>query len=68
MGAIGILIKGLIEPNSKIPFFFILGILFFSGSLWLLIITQIKKLGMITPIGGILLILGFFEIIYSKIK
>jgi uncharacterized membrane protein YgdD (TMEM256/DUF423 family) len=35
------------------------GILFFSGSLYLLAITQLRWLGMITPIGGLSLIIGW---------
>ena len=37
----------------------IIGIIFFSGSLYLLAITGINKLGMITPIGGMMFILGW---------
>jgi uncharacterized membrane protein YgdD (TMEM256/DUF423 family) len=35
------------------------GVLLFSGSLYLLAITGIRPLGIITPIGGILLLLGW---------
>jgi len=38
---------------------FVFGILFFSGSLYLLAITGIRKFGMITPIGGVLFLLGW---------
>ena len=47
-------------PTPKyIMWFFTLGICIFSGTLWLLSITQIKWLGAITPIGGLLLLLGW---------
>lgn len=36
-----------------------LGITIFSGSLYLLAITGVKKLGAITPIGGVAFILGW---------
>jgi uncharacterized membrane protein YgdD (TMEM256/DUF423 family) len=39
---------------------FIAGILLFCGSLYLLAITSVTWLGMITPIGGILLLAGWF--------
>jgi uncharacterized membrane protein YgdD (TMEM256/DUF423 family) len=39
--------------------FFLLGILFFSGSLYLLCFTGIGILGAVTPIGGIFFILGW---------
>jgi uncharacterized membrane protein YgdD (TMEM256/DUF423 family) len=44
------------------------GTFIFSGSLYLLCLTEIKKFGMITPIGGILLILAWLLIVYEKIK
>ncbi|CDZ79677.1 hypothetical protein BN1013_00173 [Candidatus Rubidus massiliensis] len=38
---------------------FIVGIIIFSGSLYLLALTGIKSWGAVTPIGGIFLILGW---------
>lgn len=43
----------------------IAGILLFSGSLYLLVLTGMTKLGMITPIGGLLFILGWMSWIVS---
>ena len=43
---------------------FTFGILLFSGSLYILALTQIKWLGAITPIGGLLFILGWGIIFY----
>ena len=48
--------------------FFILGIFLFSGSLYLLALTDIKWLGAITPIGGIFFILGWFTLIVKFFK
>lgn len=48
--------------------FFLFGILLFSGSLYILAITEIKKLGMITPIGGIFFLLGWGTIFFSALK
>jgi len=39
--------------------FLLFGIVLFSGSLYLLVLTGQTKLGMITPIGGVLFILGW---------
>ena len=39
--------------------FFIFGIILFSGSLYILVMSNIKWLGMITPLGGISFILGW---------
>lgn len=47
---------------------FIGGILIFSGSLYILAITNIKWLGAITPIGGFLFIVGWSCLFYYSIK
>lgn len=39
--------------------FFIFGIVVFSGSLYALVFTGIRKFGMITPIGGLSLLIGW---------
>jgi uncharacterized membrane protein YgdD (TMEM256/DUF423 family) len=63
--AFAILICGILKfqfPTlnlSSITSFFILGILIFSGSLYVLCLTNIKWLGAITPIGGVLFIVGW---------
>ena len=50
---------------------FAAGIILFSGSLYILALTQIKWLGAITPIGGLLFIIGwgiiFFKTLNSSI-
>ncbi len=38
---------------------FLLGIVFFSGSLYVLVLTGLRWLGAITPIGGTLMIIGW---------
>ena len=47
---------------------FIAGIILFSGSLYILAITDIKWLGMITPIGGTLFIAGWFLVIFKSLN
>ena len=42
---------------------FVFGIILFSGSLYILAITGIKSLGIITPIGGVLFIIGWVFLI-----
>lgn len=39
---------------------FALGIVLFSGSLYLLTLTGVKTLGMVTPFGGVSLLVGWF--------
>jgi uncharacterized membrane protein YgdD (TMEM256/DUF423 family) len=40
-------------------FAFLIGVLIFSGSLYILALTNLKWLGAITPIGGLSMILGW---------
>ena len=44
---------------------FLAGIVLFSGSLYLYAFTGIKQLGMITPVGGVLLLIGWLFIALS---
>lgn len=44
------------------------GILFFSGSLYLLAITGIKPIGIITPFGGVAFLIGWFMLALGCIK
>lgn len=39
--------------------FFVSGVILFSGSLYLLAITGLRSFGMITPLGGMLLLAGW---------
>ena len=42
---------------------FIVGVLVFSGSLYALVIFSLPQLGMVTPFGGALLLLGWLALI-----
>ena len=44
------------------------GILIFSGSLYLISIAGYKKLGMVTPIGGLALIISWLMVAYNIYK
>ena len=44
---------------------FLLGILIFSGSLYLLALTNQRWLGAVTPIGGVSFLIGWAWLIYS---
>jgi len=47
-------------PLRRVPWFsFLLGIVLFSGSLYLLALTNIRWLGALTPFGGISFIIGW---------
>ncbi|MEG0472874.1 MAG: DUF423 domain-containing protein, partial [Solibacillus sp.] len=45
-----------------------LGIIFFTGSLMVLALTGIKVLGAITPIGGVLFLIGWAMMISATLK
>ena len=54
------------SKKLKISFFLMLfGVFLFSGSLYILSITNITKLGIITPFGGILLVFAWLLIALS---
>ena len=62
---LALLVTGLLmgQQNSKklrwAALLFAVGILFFSGSLYVLCLTGVRVLGAITPIGGVLFIAGW---------
>ena len=71
LGLIIIGILGFHYPNEVVQSsgkLFILGILIFSGSLYLLVLTNIRWLGAITPIGGFCFIMGWFILAYNIYK
>jgi len=63
--SIAILVLGIIQkilPDLELQLvglFFLLGIVIFSGSLYILVLSGLRWLGAITPIGGVLLIAGW---------
>ena len=68
-----ILVLGLIEkiqPEMQLSlagWAFILGIILFSGSLYILAVTGFKWMGMITPFGGVFFIIGWV-LLFLKVK
>lgn len=62
----------LIHTNFRLVrwagYLFCVGILLFSGSLYLLCIVKVKPLGIITPIGGICFIMGWLSLILGVYK
>jgi uncharacterized membrane protein YgdD (TMEM256/DUF423 family) len=47
---------------------FVAGILLFSGSLYLMALTGIRALGMATPVGGLLFILGWGALALAALR
>lgn len=56
--------------RNKISFIFFLGILLFSGSIYLIQLTSItaKSIWFITPLGGLILMIGWFTMIVIFLK
>ena len=48
--------------------FFLAGILLFSGSLYLLVLTDIRWIGPITPLGGVCFMVGWALLIISGLR
>ncbi len=44
---------------------FVLGVLLFSGSLFLLVLTDAPKWGAVTPLGGVILLVGWAALAYA---
>ena len=69
---IGILMsKSLLGPTSMLlraGILMFIGVILFSGSLYVLSITQIKILGAITPIGGVLFLVAWLMVILAASK
>ena len=72
--SLGLILLGLIgfQTAQDIVFFpalmFIIGIIIFSGTLYLIPLTGLRWLGAVTPIGGTTFILGWSFLIYNLIK
>ena len=64
--ALALVAVGLLQRNGSTPalagWLLLTGILLFSGSLYLLALTGLRWLGMITPFGGLSFILGWLAL------
>lgn len=49
-------------------YFFLIGIILFSGSLYLYIATQTKAFAMITPVGGVFFLFGWLAMMLATLK
>ena len=71
--ALALLLVALLAQHRASPalvfaaVFFTLGIIFFSGSLYVLVLTPFKP-GLITPLGGSLLVLGWLSLGVSALR
>lgn len=72
--ALGLILLGLLMFNLKHQFLnyagysFMIGVIIFSGSLYILCLSGITKFGMITPIGGLFMIAGWVFLTIGVLK
>ncbi len=73
--ALGLLILALIirhlGPHFMFQvtgYLFLIGIILFSGSLYVLVLTGIKQWGMVTPFGGLCFLAGWITLFWGGIK
>ncbi len=53
------------SPVQLAGFAFLAGVLLFSGSLYLLAVTGVKRWGMVTPVGGLAFLAGWVLLFFS---
>ena len=59
------------NPDKKLSYAswcFFIGVILFSGSLYLICILDIRSIGILTPIGGVFFIAGWFMLLLSCLK
>jgi uncharacterized membrane protein YgdD (TMEM256/DUF423 family) len=74
--ALGILLVALLARTSaitaagqaRVSWFLLIGIIVFSGSLYVLAISGARILGAITPIGGLAFIIGWLVLVYEALR
>jgi uncharacterized membrane protein YgdD (TMEM256/DUF423 family) len=49
----------------KVAGFWVAGVVLFSGSLYVLALTNVSKLGMITPLGGLCFLIGWALLVWN---
>jgi uncharacterized membrane protein YgdD (TMEM256/DUF423 family) len=68
--ALGLLIVPLmlVKSHSRICWLLVAGIVFFSGSLYVLALSGITVLGAVTPIGGVCMIAAWLLLAYELVR
>jgi uncharacterized membrane protein YgdD (TMEM256/DUF423 family) len=72
--ALGLILVGLIADKINNPqiawsgWSMFVGIILFSGSLYVLSLTEVSKLGIITPFGGVAFIIGWVFLVLAVIR
>lgn len=75
--ALGLIAIGILSMDALIGvstlltwacYLMFIGVIFFSGSLYILSVTGVKKLGAITPIGGLLFLVAWALVVVEVIN
>jgi len=69
--ALGLLLIGLLSPYLAVKgagWLLFTGIVLFSGSLYLMVLTDVRSLGMITPLGGVAFLAGWLLLTFSAFR
>ncbi len=64
--ALALLLLAALRGPGKAAWCFTLGIILFSGSLYLLALTGVRKWGAVTPIGGLLFLIGWLCLLFGR--
>ncbi len=64
--ALALILVAAVRGPSKAGWCFTAGIVLFSGSLYILALTGVKKWGAVTPLGGLLFLAGWLIMLFSR--
>lgn len=56
------------QPSAYAMWFFLAGIALFSGSLYVMTLTGVRKLGAVTPLGGVSFLIGWAALAWNAFK
>ncbi len=69
MGLAALAMRGAARPRARLAaLLFAVGIALFCGSLYVLVLTGIRGIGIVTPIGGLALIAGWVTLALAALK
>lgn len=67
--ALGLLIVSMMpRPSTAVCWLLLAGIILFSGSLYVLVVTGVRALGAVTPFGGIAFIAAWLILAWSAMR
>jgi uncharacterized membrane protein YgdD (TMEM256/DUF423 family) len=65
--ALALLLLASLRGPSKAGWCFTAGIALFSGSLYILALTGVRRWGAVTPVGGVLFLIGWLIMMFSRL-